>query len=81
MLLSKIEEKFVVNVNDGTTIGSIVDLDIEPNSGQVFAIYIQQESGMLNVFRKRNLLKITWEQIVKIGVDTILVNYPVKNIL
>ncbi|MDF2698450.1 MAG: hypothetical protein K0Q49_6 [Haloplasmataceae bacterium] len=81
MLLSKIEEKYIVNVNDGQTIGSIVDLDIEPNSGQIFAIYIQQDGGVMNVFKKRNLIKITWEQIVKIGVDTILVNYPVKNIL
>ena len=80
MLLSKLESKYIINVIDGTTIGNIVDLEIEPNSGQIYSIYIQPYTGVFSLFRKNNLIKITWDQIVKIGVDAILVNYPVKKV-
>lgn len=76
MLLSEIEEKDVVNVIDGSIIGSIVDLEIEPNSGQIYCIYIQLNIGFLNLFQRQNKVILGWDQIVKIGEDVIIVNYP-----
>ncbi len=80
MLLSEMELKEVINVVDGVIIGFIVDLEIEPNSGQIFAIFIQQRLGLGNFFSKRECIRIPWDQIVKIGENVIIVNYPIKNL-
>lgn len=80
MLLSEMEVKEVINVVDGVIIGFIVDLEIEPNSGQIFAIFIQKRLGLGNLFSKRECIRIPWDQIVKIGENVIIVNYPVKNL-
>ncbi len=81
MLLSEMEIKQVINVVDGVIIGFIIDLEIEPNSGQIFAIFIQERLGLGNFFAKRDCIRIPWDQIVKIGENVIIVNYPVKNLI
>ena len=75
MLLSSMQEKDVVNVLDGSIIGNICDIDLEPNSGQIFSIYIQP-SSFFNFFGKGEKVCIGWDQIIKIGEDVIIVNYP-----
>lgn len=75
MLLSDIQEKDVVNVLDGSIIGHICDLELEPNSGQIFSVWIQAY-GILNIFGKGEKVCIGWDQIIKIGEDVIIVNYP-----
>lgn len=80
MLLSEMELKEVINVVDGVIIGFITDLEIEPNSGQIFSIFIQARLGLGNFFSKRECIRIPWDQIVKIGENVIIVNYPVKNL-
>ena len=80
MLLSDMQEKQVINVLDGVIIGFIIDVEIEPNSGQVFAIYIRERLGLGNIFGRRECIRIPWDQIVKIGENVIIVNYPVKNL-
>lgn len=76
MLLSCIEDKDVVNVVDGKKIGFVCDLEIEVNSGKIFFIYVQTISRLLNIFSKDEKIKIPWDQIIKIGEDVIIVNYP-----
>ncbi len=80
LLLSDMELKEVINVVDGVIIGFIVDLEIEPNSGQIFSIFVQQRAGLGNLFSKRECIRIPWDQIIKIGENVIIVNYPVKNL-
>ncbi|HEY8436901.1 MAG TPA: YlmC/YmxH family sporulation protein [Haloplasmataceae bacterium] len=75
MLLSTMQSKDVVNVLDGSIIGYICDLDLEPNSGQIFSIYIQP-NGIFSFFSKKEKICIGWDQIIKIGEDVIIVNYP-----
>ncbi|ERJ13608.1 YlmC/YmxH family sporulation protein [Haloplasma contractile] len=80
MLFTEICEKEVVNVINGKAIGNVVDLEIEPNSGRIFFIYVQQIEGLLSIFNKPEKLKIPWNQIVKIGVDVIIVNFPFRKV-
>lgn len=77
MLFSQIAAKDVVNVINGEILGNVNDLEIEPNSGQIFCIYIDRRFGLLNsLFGRREQIRIPWDQIVKIGEDVIIVNYP-----
>lgn len=76
MLLSEIESKDVVNVHDGSIIGQIVDLEIEPNSGQIYCVWIKSNCGGINLFGKGEKYKLGWDQIIKIGEDVIIVNHP-----
>lgn len=76
MLLSEMQNKDVVNVIDGSIIGHIIDLEIEPNSGQIYSIWIKSYCNVLNIFAKGERYNLGWDQIVKIGEDVIIVNYP-----
>jgi YlmC/YmxH family sporulation protein len=80
MLLSCIQNLEVINVVDGRNIGNIVDMEIEPISGQILCIYVEICSGLFNLFNKAEKIVLNWEQIVKIGEDVIIVNYPYKNV-
>jgi YlmC/YmxH family sporulation protein len=76
MLYTDIQNKDVINVLDGSLMGSVVDLEIEPNSGQIFSIWIKSYCNVLNIFNKGDRVNLAWDQIVKIGEDVIIVNYP-----
>jgi YlmC/YmxH family sporulation protein len=76
MLYTDIQNKDVINVLDGSLMGNIVDLEIEPNSGQIFSIWIRSYCNVLNIFNKGDRVNLAWDQIVKIGEDVVIVNYP-----
>lgn len=63
----------VVNLCDGKILGTICDMEIEPNCGKITAIYITSGKGIL--FGNGENIKICWEQIKCIGEDTVLIEY------
>jgi YlmC/YmxH family sporulation protein len=75
--VSELRERDVVNVNDGRRLGLIKDLDLDLDKGRVKAIIIPAPGGIFGkLSRIAHDYVIPWEKIVKIGVDTILVDYP-----
>ncbi len=74
--ISELRDRDVVNVNDGRRLGAIVDLDIDLEKGMVKSIIVPSAGGVLGKFSGSRDYIIPWEKIVKIGVDTILVDYP-----
>jgi len=73
--ISELRNRDVVNVNDGRRLGAIVDLDVDLDKGRVKSIIVPALGGMWGKFTGGKDFIIPWEKIVKIGVDTILVDY------
>lgn len=78
--ISELREREVVNVNDGRRLGMIRDLELDLEQGRIKAIIVPATGGRIwgRLSRGQDQL-IPWERIVKIGVDTILVDHPVTD--
>ncbi|RJX29040.1 MAG: YlmC/YmxH family sporulation protein [Dethiobacter sp.] len=77
--MSDLRDRDVINVNDGKRLGVISDIDLDLESGKIKAIILPGTGGFMGVIGRKNDLAISWEKIKKIGVDTILVDYPVES--
>lgn len=74
MLLSELQNKNLVNINDGKNIGSIVDVKMDEVTGNILSFIIEQNKKSFSFTSKGNATEIKWENIKKIGEDVILVN-------
>jgi sporulation protein, YlmC/YmxH family len=72
MKLSDLQDKDVVNINDGKKIGNIIDISID-QKGNMEGIMVEQYKFLVSFFTN-NIIEIKWTQIEKIGKDVILVN-------
>jgi YlmC/YmxH family sporulation protein len=75
MLLGDLQQKDVINVVDGSKLGRISNLEIDPLNGKILAITVQTNLRLANLFSGNNNIVIPWNQIVKIGGEVIIVNY------
>ena len=75
--VSELRERDVVNVNDGRRLGLIKDLELDLEKGAIKAIIVSAAGGVWGKLSRAKDYYIPWEKIVKIGVDTILVDHPV----
>lgn len=73
MRISDLQKKDVININDGTKIGNIVDVKINEISGKLEALVIERSSFSFNIFSQKGEIDIRFEQIQKIGEDVIIV--------
>ncbi len=74
--ISELRERDVVNVNDGRRLGLIRDLEMDLEKGLIKAIIIPPGSRVFGKITRAKDYVVPWDKIVKIGVDTILVDYP-----
>lgn len=65
--------KEVVNIIDGRRLGHIIDIVISLPNAVVMGIVVPGEQSFWNVLKPCEPLFIPWQQITKIGEDTILV--------
>ena len=72
MRLSDLQDKDIVNVEDGKNLGKIIDVVID-EQGNMKALIVQR-TKMLNMFSNASEIEVKWNQIKKIGTDVILVN-------
>lgn len=75
--MADLRDRDVVNVNDGKRLGIIQDIEVDVENGKIRAIVIPGTGGFMGVLGRKQELVIPWNQIIKVGVDTILVDYPV----
>ncbi|GKU25290.1 YlmC/YmxH family sporulation protein [Clostridium folliculivorans] len=68
----------VVDINLGAKLGYIRDLKIDCDESKIVSILIPVQKS--NWFGKMDMLEIPWEDVVKIGVDVILVNSKEKTV-
>lgn len=72
--ISDMREKEVINIRDGSRIGVIDDVEVDLEKGIVTAIIIPAPGKVFNFFGKNQDLVIHWKDILKIGIDIILVD-------
>lgn len=70
MRLSELQLKEIINISNGKRIGIIVDVIVEPN-GSIKKLILEERRG--RKFTKEEY-EISWNQIVKIGDDIILID-------
>jgi len=73
MRLSDLQNKDIVNVNDGKNIGSIIDVKIDENNGNIVSFIIEPNKNFFKFFSRGADTEINWKSITKIGEDVILV--------
>jgi YlmC/YmxH family sporulation protein len=76
--MSDLRDRDVISVNDGKRLGVIIDIDMDIETGRVRAIILPGSGGFMGVIGRKNDMVVPWEKIVKIGVDTILVDYTAE---
>lgn len=72
--ISDMREKEVINIRDGSRIGVIDDVEVDLGKGIVTAIIIPASGKVFSFFGKNQDLVIYWKDILKIGIDIILVD-------
>ncbi len=72
MRLSELQNKDIININDGKKIGNIIDILIDQD-GKMTGFLVEQSHFLKNIFSNHDEYEIKWEQIEKIGEDVILV--------
>ncbi len=74
MRLSDLQNKDIVNVNDGKNIGSIIDVKIDEASGNIISFIIEPNKNFFKFLNRGSVdTEINWKSITKIGEDVILV--------
>lgn len=78
MRLSDLQNKDIVNVNDGRNIGNIIDVKIDEESGNILSFIIEPNKNFFKFLRSDKIdTEINWKSITKIGEDVILVKLNV----
>ena len=72
MRMSDLQDKKIININDGKEIGTIIDITIN-NDGKIIN-FITEKTKFITFFNSNNDSIINWDQINKIGEDVILVS-------
>ncbi|MBE6144272.1 MAG: YlmC/YmxH family sporulation protein [Firmicutes bacterium] len=72
MRLSDLQNKDIININDGKKIGNIIDINIDMN-GKMSGLVVEKSKFLVSMFSNKDEIEVKWEQIEKIGEDVILV--------
>lgn len=73
---SELRTKEVINVSDGRRLGTLYDLDIDLQTGRIRALILPSGSRGLWFWSREKDLEVPWADVVKVGVDVILVDLP-----
>ena len=74
MRLSDLQNKNIVNINDGRNIGNIIDVKIDEENGNIVSFIIEPNKNFFKFLRSDKIdTEINWKSITKIGEDVILV--------
>ena len=72
MRLSELQTKKIISVLSGKNIGSIIDVEIN-DTGNIVSLIIEQGRSSIFNLNKESDIKVSWEDITKVGEDVILV--------
>lgn len=71
--ISEFQTKDVINIIDGKKLGTVQDLEIDLRQGRIDALVVPAQTKLFGFFGNSSEYIIPWENIIKIGVDVILV--------
>lgn len=72
--LSELQLKEVVLLQSGRRLGIILDFEIDDKTGAITALIVSTRPMRSNLFHRATETIVSWEQIVTIGDDFILIN-------
>ena len=72
-------EKDIVNIKNGEIVGKFDDVEIDIDKGKITAFYIEESSRFMGILGKSKSRRIRWEDIIRIGIDVIIVNVDDDN--
>src|SRR5690606_19332627 len=73
MKISDFQTKDVVNIVDGKKLGQISDLELDLRQGRIDSIVVPNHGKLFGFFGGGTDVVIPWRNIVKIGMDVVLV--------
>ena len=73
MKLSDLQEKDIVNINDGRKIGRIIDAEVDM-MGKINYLVVDEKRGLRTFLSSNSDVNITFDKIKRIGTDVILVD-------
>ena len=73
MRLSDLQNKTIINLNDGKNIGNIIDLELNED-GTNKGLIVEKHKFLISSLSNKKEILIKWEEIKKIGEDVILVS-------
>ena len=73
MNLSDLQEKDIVNINDGKRVGKIIDARID-SDGKILFFIIDERRNIRNFLNSSSDVNLSFDKIKKIGSDVILVD-------
>lgn len=73
MKLSDLQRKDIININDGSVVGRIIDADISELDGSLISLIIEKNRYIKSIFTTDNVVNIKYSQIKRIGSDVILI--------
>lgn len=73
MKISDFQSKDVINIVDGKKLGQISDLELDLRQGRIESIVVPNAGRFFGFFGGGADVVIPWRNIVKIGMDVILV--------
>ncbi|MDF2556243.1 MAG: sporulation protein YlmC/YmxH family [Bacillales bacterium] len=71
--ISELQDKDILNLQDGAILGRIVDIDINPKSGSILSVLVSTEK-FFSFFSGNETFEMSWQDIKKIGTDFIFVD-------
>lgn len=79
MTLSQLRDKDVINLCNATRLGYINEIEFDSCNGQICALVLCRNGGLLN-FSKDGELLLPWSRIECIGEDAVLVKIPAEEL-
>jgi len=73
MKISDFQTKDVINIVDGKKLGQVTDLELDLRQGRIDAIIVPTPGKFFGLFGGSTDVIIPWKNIVKIGMDVVLV--------
>jgi YlmC/YmxH family sporulation protein len=73
MKISDFQTKDVINIVDGKKLGQISDLELDLRAGRIDSIVVPSQGKFFGLFGSSTDVIIPWKNIVKIGMDVVLV--------
>lgn len=70
--------KEVINICDGRRLGFVCNCEVDAETGCIISFIVPGATRLFGLMRGEKDYCITWRQIVKIGVDVILVDFDEK---
>ena len=71
-----LRRKEVININDGSRLGPVADVDLRAPEGQIVAIVVYGPARFFGLFGRGEEFYIPWDCIQRIGDDIILIDKP-----